>query len=487
MPEKRYTRGVGVVHTPFELAVGMAEALGDDGESTWLDPCVGRGVFVRALSKIGVDAERITAVDVDERPEPADSFAQTVRGTDFIAWAGETSARFSRIVGNPPYVALRHLPARLAKPAQKVKLDGHVGISLRSNYWVPFVLASLSILARGGAACFVLPAAWDYANYAKPLRERLPSVFREFFVLRSSGLLFENVQDGCIVILGRGFKEANIRAVRYEFTDSEQLIECLQQGAERGPGCPTDTLRDADPECDRRLGDVVDIRLGGVTGDKKYFLLTESRRVELGLPRASLLPVLSQARHLMASRMDGQRWNELRNRDERVWLFRPGRRALGFKAVQRYLQSGRRGACLTDSHHIRRRDKWYVTRLPQRIDGFVSGMAKSGPWISFRGMSGLNATNTLYIVKFKTRITLVEKYGIALSMLTSVSRNAIRQLGRQYPDGLVKYEPRELKRIPLPAMTVTATVAISYQHAVAALLRGEESTALAIANRFLVR
>src|ERR1051325_6570655 len=91
------------VYTPEPLARAMVHTLGNSLRDLWLEPCVGKGVFLKALSEIGVDADRITAIDLMEEPEVTDSLACTIRGTDFLSWAGSTQQRFTKIIGNPPY------------------------------------------------------------------------------------------------------------------------------------------------------------------------------------------------------------------------------------------------------------------------------------------------------------------------------------------------------------------------------------------------
>ena len=35
-----------------------------------------------------------------------------------------------------------------------------------ANYWVPFLVAGMRLLKPGGSLAYILPAAWEYANYA---------------------------------------------------------------------------------------------------------------------------------------------------------------------------------------------------------------------------------------------------------------------------------------------------------------------------------
>ncbi|MEE8523896.1 MAG: hypothetical protein V3T72_08190, partial [Thermoanaerobaculia bacterium] len=107
---------------------------------------------------------------------------------------------------------------------------------------------------------------------------------------------------------------------------------------------------------------------------------------------------------------------------------------------------------------------------------FLSGMTRRGPWLCFSGMPTLTATNTLYTFRFKEDPGKDEKAAWALALLDARSAAATRSLGRRYADGLVKYEPGDLYKIPL---TIPAKVDGSldcYEAAVGEMLRDERSS-----------
>src|SRR5690242_14973426 len=108
------------VYTPADLAYAIVRALGDGTAELWLEPSHGKGAFVEAIAGVGVQRNRITAVDLDNKTEPADDLATTVRGVDFLRWASQTERRFDRIVGNPPFVSIAQLPVSLQRSAASV-------------------------------------------------------------------------------------------------------------------------------------------------------------------------------------------------------------------------------------------------------------------------------------------------------------------------------------------------------------------------------
>src|SRR5688500_16712499 len=123
------------VYTPRPLADALVNALGDEPDAQWLEPCVGEGVFISVLGDMGVQAGRITAIDLEPTPGPADSAAKTFRGIDFLHWASTTEERFDRIVANPPFVRLSKLGPELRESALRIVSPNGQQVVLTSNYW----------------------------------------------------------------------------------------------------------------------------------------------------------------------------------------------------------------------------------------------------------------------------------------------------------------------------------------------------------------
>ena len=70
--------------------------------------------------------------------------------------------------------------------------------------------------------------------------------------------------------------------------------------------------------------------------------------------------------------------------------------------------------------------------------------------------------------------------------LTS-ARDALSEVGRRYADGLLKYEPGDLRGIEIPIVTKLKGVASQYRHAVAKLLDGDILEAQRLADDWIQR
>jgi hypothetical protein len=459
------------VYTPLPLAEAMVAALGTGPTEKWLEPCFGKGAFLRALAAAGVPPARIFAIDLEVCSVPEDHLARAIRGMDFLSWSRSTGEKFDRIIGNPPYTSLKAVGADLKASALAVPPIADSQLSPKWNYWAAFLQASLSVLSAGGAMCFVLPASWDYADYAHALKEQIYRSFSHVEVHRCKRPMFEGVQEGCIVLLAKDYGNVGGSPVRYEHYTSQALIESLAKANREPATDPTASgkLEHCEDGEVGLLSNVMDIHLGGVTGDSQYFLLTESERIALKLPKDCLRPTLSRACHLRWGQITFDRWLSLREANQRIWLFRPPPARTRHPAVAAYLElDGLGRGCNKQAYKVKNRDPWHKTPLPKGIDAFVSGMSRTGPWLCLRSMPELTATNTLYVATFRSQLSADQKAAWGLSLLTSKARSSLR--GRVYADGLVKLEPGDLGKARLPRPRWTGGALAYYSRVIETLL-----------------
>ena len=471
------------VYTPPHLADAMVRALDPTPLDLWLDPCMGPGAFIAPLREKGVCKDRIVGIDIEPLSGMQDAGATTIRGVDFFTWCASTEERFTKIIANPPYVAIRKLHPQLQKSLLSFGPETDRSFGLNSNYWCAFLSACLRVLEQHGDLAFVLPAAWEYALYAADVRHAIYQKFQSVEVHRCLEPLFASVREGCVVLLAKGYGKAPAKVVHADHKTSHALIDALTGGARKthaiirpSPTPPEDTFIP--------FSDLYNVNIGCVTGDAKYFLLTESDRIKHKLPLEAVRPVLSKARHLSASRITKTEWKRLHERDERVWLFYPDAGTLHLPPVREYIRHGKR-VCDLEGYKLKHRDPWYTVRDLRTGVGFLSGMTKLGPWISFRSMRGLAATNTLYVLTPRTVMPAEERSAWALSLLSTPSRRQFQELARRYPDGLAKLEPHDLYSLRLPPPVRTDDATKQYERAIHFLVTDRIAQAVEIADSFI--
>jgi adenine-specific DNA-methyltransferase len=176
------------VYTPPQLADAMVGSIDPHDGDLWLDPCIGAGAFVAQLRKRGISKDRIVGIDIDPEAGIEDRAATTLRGVDFFKWCSSTKRRFTKIIANPPYVAISKLHPDLQESLRDFGGNKNSAFTLSSNYWCAFLSASMQVLEDSGSLSFVLPAAWDYALYATEVRQEVLNKFQCVSVHRSWNL-----------------------------------------------------------------------------------------------------------------------------------------------------------------------------------------------------------------------------------------------------------------------------------------------------------
>ena len=422
-------------------------------------------IRIKPLETVGVVRD-----DLDKKASDADRLATIHRGTEFLKWSLATPRRFSKIVANPPFVSFRRLSMPLHSVAKRLDCHWAGSTTGNSNLWFAFLRASLSLLKDGGSIGFIVPAAFDYAGYASTLRDKISDHFAEFEVHRCKEPLFDEVQDGCVVLIGRRYELPNISNTRCEYGTAAKLVRNI--GKTTRPVSPASTFQAGQSRRSTvKVAEILSVRIGCVTGDAQYFLLRESDRVRLRLPVRALSPVLTRSRHLKSAVVTRGDWEMLKARNERVWLFRPHQKHLSLPSVRKYLRlTAKKGGCSRQNYKVQLRDVWYRPDLPANVEGFLSGSSSVGPWISLRQYERLSATNTLYCIAFNKHVSKYAKSAWSLSLLTDQFRRQLPQVTRRYPDGLEKIEPGDLMNLDLPVPTRIRGAVRAYDKAVGLLL-----------------
>ena len=464
--------------------VGALASSGNPQAETWLDPCVGPGIFIKSINENCAAPEQLIAMDVSKVASQFDGLATTFRGTDFIAWASQNSASVDAIVANPPYVRNCSVPESLKTEIGRVFPSNTS--SAGSNYWVAFMFGMLEVLRPGGRLCVVLPASWDYADYAKQLKTRIRKSFGYVREFRSWTPLFPDVEEGSVVVIAGDFGSANCEWSRSEHQSGSSLIRDLASFRASVTSEVKISAAESDHENEGKLfKEIATVSIGAVTGYASYFLITELQRTELGIPLHAVLPMLTRAKHIEAGEITKRDWNRLKVSGERVWMFRPDSRSIDDSHVQNYMKAAPDD--LSSRSHVLRRPSWYQVTLPRLPHAFISGMAQSGPWLMHSRMRDLSASNTLYTVNFRENITQDERFAWSVSFLTSAARADLASRARIYAGGLMKLEPSDIMATKLPEWKDSTGSRAAYLASVKSLRAGDTELSEMIADTWITQ
>jgi len=381
-------RRMGAYYTPRSVAEYMADwAVRHDNEHV-LEPSFGDGTFLHALAgsaaRRGLRHLRVSAVELD--PEALQHVARDehrgaldLRRDDFL---GVAPFPVGAVLGNPPYVRLRHLDEaarrralRAAEPVLGRPMDPS------GSLWMPFILHSMRFLREGGRLALVLPYELTYVRYARPLWKALGASFGSITVLRSHERLFPELLQDVVVLLADGFGGSCETVDHRVFERVGDLL--AERPAAREALAMDDVVEGRRvfvrallrPEL-RRLLDTrvaertvparerVTFNIGYVTGDKDFFHPGEEDVAAYGIPEASLHPALTSARTMRR----GGVWSSALPREGRARLFLPDPARLT-EGERRYLEKGE-AAGVPRRYKCRIRNPWFVvpgTRVPDLL------------------------------------------------------------------------------------------------------------------------
>ena len=181
-----------------------------------------------------------------------------------------------------------------------------------TNAWVPFVVASTTLVREGGRVGLVLPAELLQVGYAAQLRDFLLSRFAEITLVTFGRLVFDGIMQEIVLFCGVvGAGPARIRTVA--LSDADALADADLDVARRRPALLHEqekwtkyflepaqiqllrTIKQSDTLT--RLGGIADVDVGIVTGRNSFFTFTDAEAQELGL-RPHCVPLVSRSTQL---------------------------------------------------------------------------------------------------------------------------------------------------------------------------------------------
>ncbi|EAD9533460.1 hypothetical protein AF088_14470, partial [Listeria monocytogenes] len=214
----------GGYYTPIKIADFLTSwVTSDKSIKNILEPSAGDGIFIDTLKSFEHDI-KVTAIEILE--EEADKIIAKTKGfsdfeiihADFYDFYedfrdkklnGEIN-EYDAILGNPPYIRYQYLTEEQRDFQSDILENNGIKPNKLINAWMAFTVASIEMIKRGGKIGFVLPTDLLQVSYAKQLRDYLFDSLSSLTVITFDGLVFENIQQDVVLILGeKGHVKSN--------------------------------------------------------------------------------------------------------------------------------------------------------------------------------------------------------------------------------------------------------------------------------------
>ena len=450
-------RPLGQTYTPHPIIEAMLRWASDHGTpARVVDPGAGSGRYLLAAGRRFPEAE-LHGSDVDPLATlmlRANLAAAGLAGRarihlgDYRALALPEAEGPTLFIGNPPYVRHHQIaPEWKAWLLQTARRHG-LHASALAGLHVHFFLATAEYGRRGDFGAFITSSEWLDVNYGALVRRLLLDELggQSLHVLAPEAQPFSDATTtGAITCFRIGDTVPAMKVRRVEsVSDLGRLAKgrsvSRQRLAETNRWSVLTRVTPALPEGHVELGELCRVHRGTVTGANAVWV---RRDAHPDLPERVLFPSITRARELFGA---GARLGSLdalrRVVDLPVDLdvFDAAER----RQIDRFLREARaRG--VPEGYIASNRRAWWSVGLRAAAPILATYMARRPPAFvrNDAGARHINIAHGLYPRE--------EMTDAVLDRLADHLRAAVTLAqGRTYAGGLVKFEPREMERIPVP-------------------------------------
>ncbi|EFQ84345.1 hypothetical protein HMPREF0063_10197 [Aeromicrobium marinum DSM 15272] len=473
----RVRKARGAFFTPPAIADFVVEwAVRGAGERV-LEPSCGEAAFlersVHRLRSLGAESPTVSGVDIHAASVREAARIVTESGGkpdilegDFFTVPPEPI--YDAVVGNPPFIRYHDFSGEARLRSRQAALEAGVSISGLASSWAAFTVHAALFLKVGGRMGLVVPAELLSVNYAAHVRRFLLQSFSRVDLVLFTERVFPEVQEEVVLLLAEGFRQGNTdHANIYQAHNADDLGEVLASSTTWKPLDPADkwTPLLLSREALHVYTDLVasgayvplqnwgKTSLGMVTGNNKYFALSPQKAAELGIARNELVRLSPPgSRHLRGLGLSDYAMTEMGRRGSATYLFRPPGEPS--EAAQRYIDAGET-AGVNLAYKCRVRKPWWRVPLVKPADLLLTYMNADTPRITTNGAGALHL-NSVHGIYLRSEHSSLGRELLPLASLTSMTLVGAETVGRAYGGGMLKIEPREADRLPVPSPALVA-------------------------------
>jgi adenine-specific DNA-methyltransferase len=449
--DPRHRKRNGQYFTPKNIAEEAIKLLHPKNGDTILDAGCGTACFAVEIvkqSSLGYEPGCLNYLGVEKDPILTLSAAISldcinapqhykILYGDFVGLTVEKLAKYrfgniTGIVSNPPFIRYHRL-------GERTDIANKFGISLFSGMHSYFLVQSASLLSNGRMV-FIIPLEMEQTNYGAELIRRLSERFlidKKTLCYNRKERIWYSVNSSVLSNREENFASILYLRDRSISTEFKEFDKC-------------------ELETKQKLGSlslIASVHRGISTGANKYFVFSDLFAKEIGIPSKYLTKVIppKSPRDELADIFTMENWEKLKRGGRACWLLSINPKT-PFEdlpsEIREYVKLGeRKGVHLTPT--CRGRKPWYSVRIPKDAPTCIfTYMFHNKPKFMFNDALVFNLTNLLGVY-FTGIVQSKEELINSLNMAVSTWVNQCNA-GRKYSGGLVKMEPSDLEKMPVP-------------------------------------
>ncbi|MCK9505438.1 MAG: N-6 DNA methylase [Porticoccaceae bacterium] len=477
----------GGYYTPYDLAHYLSKWIAETNPKTVLEPSCGDGIFLQSLSAVLPRRSSITAIELDhaeaklaaERARTLNNSDINVICTDFLEWyLTSGQPQYDAIVGNPPFIRYQYLSQRDQAFSEQIFKQHSLRFTKHTNAWVPFVIASLSLLRPGGRLAMVLPSEILHVLHAQSLRFYIGQQCKKLIIIDPEEIWFDGTLQGAVLLLAEKKKDVN------EHTTGLGIIQTRGKSfLEKSPsqyfnktnfinGKTVEgkwtrallTKKELDifdgvigDESVHRFTDIADVDVGLVTGANKFFLVNDKTVNNYNLEEWSH-PMFGRSEHCPGILYDEKQ--HANNSDSGLpsnflWFNVNDISELSNSALE-YIRSGE-SENLHTRYKCRIRKPWFKVPSVYATQVGMLKRAHDMPRLILNEV-GAYTTDTAYRITTKN----VDAKKFVYCFINSLTALSSELEGRHYGGGVLELVPSEIEKlyVPIPTQTRVAMKAL---------------------------
>jgi len=487
--ETQKNRNLASFYTPREVAQVLTDWAITGPATTVLDPSFGGCAFLySALETLrqkgnATPGKQIYGVDIDRDAQShlapllsaGGSLEQYIIDDFFNVHPKDFSCGlFGAVLGNPPYIRYHDIEDKAQERAISRLKESGIKISGRASYWAFFLLYSMQFLHTGGRLAMVLPGAFLHTDYSVQVRELLTQNFEEVIVYLLQDRVFEGTEEESILVCAAGARKphrtlrigavAKVEDLRDAFENLQTTTQTLDDTKGDGGWLraliepKTLALYDQLVESPNviRMGEWVKTRIGVVTGNNEFFILSRVEQEQRGIPDNYLVPIIRRPVHLAGLWVRDQDLQFLAEGGNKFLLLALNQVESKLpKPLREYIQYGQEKD-VSRARKCRDRQPWYVVPHTFVPPALMPCMSAAWPRLVVN-QSRYTCTNNILRILWKEERPAEDWLRLALGTLSTLSQLSAELVGRSYGGGVLKLEPKELARLVVPLVPVEAS------------------------------
>ena len=473
----------GCYYTPSQITSFLVKWAVRSPTETILEPSCGDGQFFHALAehllsfpnfnKIeiqGVEIDKIEAEKALDVLRESSFEKYHVEIADFFKlYTKIKEKRFSTVIGNPPFIRFQNMTEKNRNLVFEIIKELGYRPSKLSNAWCAFLQLAIELVETGGRLAMVIPAELLQVNYAKELRQRLTTSFKNIILINFKKNAFAGILQEVVLLLAEGRLHANnssscdIQTIEIEDTNDLSSIEKMTNYISHAP------LRHEKPGMKwtslfvdneafelihsfndkfklKKLGHYASVDVGIVTGRNSFFMLDMASKKEMnGIPKDFFVNIIGKTAALKSFIFDKNDYKEYSKSFPCYLLNTNGKEFSSFpRELKLYIKRGE-SAEINKGYKCRIRQRWFDVPSISVPDAFIFRQIHLFPLLVTNDAK-VTATDTIHRVNFIKHVDIKKFSSLFFNSLSLLWGEIC---GRSYGGGVLEFQPSEAEELPV--------------------------------------